>query len=71
MVCWGQYRAMNMPEADIIEIFVNKETRELYLVIPASSMVFLLEMGEEQDIDVYDKERFKEIAQVNLDDIAD
>lgn len=55
-----------MPEANIIEIFVDPETNALYLCIPASSQLFELDLGKEQDFSPYDKLRL--LGQFNLDE---
>jgi len=34
-------------ESDLVEIYLDKETHELYYYIPASGQIFVLELGEE------------------------
>ncbi|GEM_PF-2632624 len=39
----------SLSEPDVIEIYLDEETHELYYYIPASGQIFILELGEELD----------------------
>lgn len=56
-------------ESDCVEIFLNRETKEMALHIVPSGQIFPLKWGDEFDISEWEKQSFKwiRILDINLD----